>query len=202
MKNTTRLIDLLNRSLTGPLMEEEVFNRQVTQAIRRAVREYQIRIHPEHIINQDDELADRTWQAALDFLAACGVYSQSTGRVILYSQKELLSGLSSAPDQVWLGSGTDAVLERYRKVDDPLGTDQYGQPDRIAYPGRAVHPADAKLYPGTAGGCDLPCQPDDRSRAGNSRRFAARNPGSLGRGGFDAYRVQRVQADRGWPGPD
>jgi len=120
MKNSTRLLDVLNRSLTGPFAEEEAFNRQVTQGIRRVVREYQIRVHPDTIINQDDELADRTWQAALDFLAACGVYNQSTGRVIFYSREELLSRLAEAPDQVWLGSGTDAVLERYRKVEDPL----------------------------------------------------------------------------------
>jgi len=92
----------------------------VTRGIRRVVREYQIQVHPENIINQDDDLADRTWQAALDFLAACGVYNQSTSRVILYTLEELLSALADAPDQVWLGSGTDAVLERYRRVEDPL----------------------------------------------------------------------------------
>ena len=128
MKNSTRLLDVINRSLTGPMVEEEAFNRQVTKGIRRVVREYQIRIHPGHIINQDDQLADRTWQAALDFLAVCGVYSQSTGRVIQYSQKEILSALSGAPDQVWLGSGTDAVLERYRRVEDPLVPINMGSP--------------------------------------------------------------------------
>jgi methylamine---corrinoid protein Co-methyltransferase len=128
MKNSTRLLDVLNRSLTGPLLEEELFNRQVTQGIRRVVKEYQIRVHPENIVNQDDELADRTWQAALDFLAACGVYCQSTGRVIFYSQRELLNALSAAPDQVWLGSGTDAVLERYRKVEDSLVPINMGSP--------------------------------------------------------------------------
>jgi methylamine--corrinoid protein Co-methyltransferase len=128
MKNSARLMDVLQRGLTGPIMEEEAFNRQVTQGIRRVVREYQIRLHPEHIINQDDELADRTWQAALDFLAACGVYNQSTGRVIMYNQKELLNALAEAPDQVWLGSGTDAVLERYRRVEDPLVPLNMGSP--------------------------------------------------------------------------
>jgi methylamine--corrinoid protein Co-methyltransferase len=113
-------MDVIQRSLTGPLIEEDAFNRQVTLGIRRVVREYQIRIHPEHIINQDDDLADRTWQAALDFLAACGVYNQSTARVIHYSQAELLGALADAPDQVWLGSGAEAVLEKYRRVEDPL----------------------------------------------------------------------------------
>jgi methylamine---corrinoid protein Co-methyltransferase len=121
-------MDVIQRSLTGPLMEEDAFNRRVTQGIRRVVREYQIRVHPEDIINQDDELADHTWQAALDFLAGCGVYNQSTNRVFLYSQEEILDALSSAPDQVWLGSGTDAVLEQYRRVEDPLVPINMGSP--------------------------------------------------------------------------
>ncbi len=134
MKNTTRLLDIVNRSLSGPLVEEDAFNRQVTQGIRRVVKEYQIQIHSEHIINHDDELADRTWQAAIDFLATCGVYNKSTGRVILHSQKEILGALSVAPDQVWLGSGTDAVLERYRTVEDTQVPINMGSPIGMAIP--------------------------------------------------------------------
>lgn len=128
MKNTTRMMDLLNRSLTGPLMEEEAFNRQLTQGIRRAVRDYEIRVDREHIVNLDDDLADRTFQAALDFLAACGVYCQSTGRAILYTREEILERLRDAPSEVWEGSGADAVLERYRQVQAPFPPVNMGSP--------------------------------------------------------------------------
>ncbi len=128
MKNATRLMDVIQRGLTGPLMEEEVFNRQVTLGLRRVVKEYQIQLPPDVIINQDDELADRVWQAALDFLVVCGVYNQSTGRVILHSRDELLRGLSDAPEQVWLGSGSDAVLEHYRLVEDSRVPINMGSP--------------------------------------------------------------------------
>jgi hypothetical protein len=95
----------VQRSLIGPLMEEDAFNRQVTKGIRRVVREYQIRIHPEHIINQDDELADRTWQAALDFLAACGVYNQSTARVICTAGQSCSAPLQMLRTRSGCGSG-------------------------------------------------------------------------------------------------
>jgi len=119
MKNTSHLLDLIRRSLAGPLVDEEDFNlKRVSQGVYRVVREYEIRANPAAIVNQDDELADRVWQAALDFLAACGVYCQDTRRVILYSREEIEARLREAPSQVWLGEGTDACLEVARKVED------------------------------------------------------------------------------------
>ncbi len=120
MRHTTRLMEVIQRSLSGPIMDEEVFNnRHITGGIARVVKEYDIRIDKERIINQDDDLADRVFQAAIDFLASCGVYCQSTNRVILYSQEEIKSILRTAPAQVRLGAGTDEVLEVARKVEDP-----------------------------------------------------------------------------------
>jgi methylamine--corrinoid protein Co-methyltransferase len=134
MKNTTRLMDIVNRSLNGPLVEEEAFNWHVTQGIRKVVKDYQIKIHPEQIINLDDQLADRTWQAALDFLATCGIYNQSTGREILHTREEILGALSDAPDHVWLGCGTDSVLEHYRNVGDSSVPINMGSPIGMAIP--------------------------------------------------------------------
>jgi len=119
MRHTTRLMDVAQRSLNGPIMEEKQFNRLVTQEIRRVVAEYDIDIGSGHIVNMDDELADRVWSAAVDFLARCGVYCQSTGRVIRHSEEEIEDILKTAPDDVWMGEGTDAVHEIARKVEDP-----------------------------------------------------------------------------------
>jgi methylamine--corrinoid protein Co-methyltransferase len=119
MDRTARLFDLIDRSLSGPLREEEDFNRQVTQGIRKVTREYDIRVDRDCIINQDDALADRVWQAAVDFLAETGVYCQSTSRVIHHSKDEIAALLREAPSEVWLGEGADRVLERCRTVEDP-----------------------------------------------------------------------------------
>jgi methylamine--corrinoid protein Co-methyltransferase len=128
VKNTGRIMDVVNRALAGPMMEEEDFNRQVAQGIRRVVRQYDIRVPREHIVNLDDELADRTWQAAVDFLASCGVYCQSTGRVIEHGREEILRLVAAAPDEVRLGTGADAVVERYRPLGDPHPPLNMGSP--------------------------------------------------------------------------
>lgn len=146
MKHTTRLLDIIERSLRGPMMDEEDFNDQhVTQGLARVVKEYEIKVSQDQIINQDDDLADRVWEAAVDFLSECGVYCQTTNRVIQYSKKEIIDILRYAPDTVRVGQGTDAVQEYARKVEDPrrpllmgssIGTpieDEYFIPSMISY---------------------------------------------------------------------
>ncbi len=129
MKHTNRMLDIVNRSLTGPIVDEEDFNnRYVSQGIYRAVKEYGIKLDEKAIINTDDDLADRVWQAAVDFLATCGVYCQSTGRVILHSKSEIETILRTAPSQVRLGKGTDACLEVARNVEDPRVPLNMGSP--------------------------------------------------------------------------
>ncbi len=120
MRHTTRLMEIVQKSLSGPLMEEEQFNNErVTGGITRVIDEYEIQVSQDQIINMDDDLADRVWDAAVDFLAGCGIYCQTTNRVIQYSKEEILEILKYAPDQVWIGGGTDAVHETARGVSDP-----------------------------------------------------------------------------------
>ena len=91
MKHTTRLLDIIERSLNGPMMDEEDFNDQhVTQGLARVVKEFDITVSQDQIINQDDALADRVWEAAVAFLSECGVYCQTTNRVIQFSKKEII----------------------------------------------------------------------------------------------------------------
>jgi methylamine--corrinoid protein Co-methyltransferase len=120
MKAATLILDLVQRSLEGPLVEVEEFNnKNITQGLARVIRGYNLKVTKEHIINFDDDLADRVWEAAIDFLASCGVYCQNTSRLILYSKDEIRAILNSAPENVWLGEGKDAVQEVARKVGDP-----------------------------------------------------------------------------------
>lgn len=120
MKHTTRIMNIVQRSLDGPIIEEEDFNnKNVSQGLARVVAKYEIKVDKDRIVNFDDDLADRVWDAALDFLASCGVYCQNTGRVILHSREEIETILKKAPDNVWIGAGTDAIHEVVRGVEDP-----------------------------------------------------------------------------------
>jgi methylamine--corrinoid protein Co-methyltransferase len=139
-------MDVIQRSLTGPLMDEDNFNDQhVTAGINRVVDQFEIKVDQKTIINQDDDLADRVWDAALDFLCECGVYCQTTNRVILFNKKEIEDILKYAPGSVTVGQGTDAVTEYAREVEDnrrpllmgsSIGTpieDEFFVPSMISY---------------------------------------------------------------------
>jgi methylamine--corrinoid protein Co-methyltransferase len=120
MEEPTRLLDIVNRSLTGPIIDEATFDKEhVTEGIARVVKKYEIHADRETLVNQDDELADRVWLAALDFLATCGVYCQSTKRVLQFSREEIENFLKQAPDRIEYGAGDDQRLEVARKVEDP-----------------------------------------------------------------------------------
>ena len=106
MKNTNRLMDIIQRCLAGPIIDEQQFDLEhVTQGIRRVVKQYDIRFDRSHVVNLDDKLADRVWAAALDFLTTCGIYCLDTGRVILFSREEIEQILADAPAEVQLGTG-------------------------------------------------------------------------------------------------
>ena len=120
MKNNGRMLDIVDRGLNGPLVDENDFDKKhVTQGIKRVVAEYDIKVNTDTIINHDDDLADRVWNAAIDFFVTCGVYNKDSGRVIFHSKNEIADLLKGAPEQVLLGEGHDGVLEKARKVEDP-----------------------------------------------------------------------------------
>jgi methylamine---corrinoid protein Co-methyltransferase len=120
MRNASRILDIMERCVSGPMVEEDDFDQKhVTEGLQRVVSKYNIAVNTNDIINQNDDLADRIWSAAIDFLAECGVYSKDSHRVILHSENEIKSLLKAAPSEVLLGEGRDAVLEKARNVEDP-----------------------------------------------------------------------------------
>jgi methylamine--corrinoid protein Co-methyltransferase len=120
MIDTDRLVDIVNRSLTGPVVEERNFDlNHVAAGVQRVVREYEIKADRTHVVNLDDDLADRIWLAAVDFLASCGVYSKDTGRVILFGREEIEHLVRNAPSRVSMGEGPDARVDMARTLDDP-----------------------------------------------------------------------------------
>ncbi len=120
MTDVTRLIDVVNRSLTGPVVEEQTFDlKHVAAGVQRVVAEYEIKAGKDHVVNLDADMADRVWAAAVDFLASCGVYSKDSGRVILFGREEIEQLVRHAPSQVAIGEGPDARIDMARTVEDP-----------------------------------------------------------------------------------
>jgi len=119
MKQNPRLIDVLTRAESGPIMDEADFERGLLgPEIKKLVEKYDIRYTGEEIINCNDDLADRVFQAALDLAGAVGVFNQSTSRRMIWSREEIESDLKNAPSVASLGDGEEQFLVTSRKPDD------------------------------------------------------------------------------------
>lgn len=121
MDKLTRFLDVIDRTYSGPMVDEGEFDlKYVAGGVQRVLQKYTIKFNKDNIIQQDDALIDRAFEAGLDFLVECGVYDRSTGRLIKFSMAEIEAVLHSAPAQITMGEGEDARVFRTRKVEDPV----------------------------------------------------------------------------------
>ena len=120
MQKIQRLLDVIDKVYDGPIVDEKEFdNKSVSAGVARVIKKYEIAFDKEQIIQQDDELVDRLWQAAMDFLVECGIYHADTQRVITFTKDEIEAALDTATAEITIGSGTDARVLRPRQVEDP-----------------------------------------------------------------------------------
>ncbi len=105
--------EVINRSENGELMEERAYDRLVGKVSKEVIKKYNIKYDPEEIVTSDDNLADRLFNAAVEFFVKVGVYNCDTGRVINFKEKELFEALEATPDQIVWGQGRDQrILHR------------------------------------------------------------------------------------------
>ncbi len=122
MRNTTRLLDVLDRVETGPIVEESQWDMfLVPDEVGRIQAEFDINLNAlgDTLVPDDDGLADRVFEAGLALAERLGVYCVSTSRQIKFSRAEILTALAIAPTEVTFGEGGDRHTERKRKIEDP-----------------------------------------------------------------------------------
>ncbi|MBN1266678.1 MAG: monomethylamine:corrinoid methyltransferase [Anaerolineales bacterium] len=120
MRNATRLVDILDRMEHGPIMVENDYDMKVIVAnVPKLTKKYEIKFDGENLVNTDDAMADRLFEAGLELAALAGVYCQSNSRRMLWSKEEILDTIKWAPTEVKIGSGHDEHVEYRRDVEDP-----------------------------------------------------------------------------------
>jgi methylamine--corrinoid protein Co-methyltransferase len=129
MQNTTRLLDVLDRAASGPFVDEKEFDLKIVAGgVARMLRKYGIRFNPDQLIQRDDDLNDRLFQAAVEFLEETGVYHKNAQRLMKFSRREIEEALRWAPAEIPFGEGPDARVMRTRAVEDPRPPQVSGGP--------------------------------------------------------------------------
>ena len=119
MATAYRIWEMLDRSRTGPFMDEDDFlPRRFTPTLKKLIKDYEIKYDPETPCPSDDAMDDRIWQAAWDLVREVGYYNTDSHRLIEVSNDEIKEALYMAKDRYWVGGGKDAVLWRHRQVED------------------------------------------------------------------------------------
>ena len=100
-------------------MDEKSWNLGLFKKMESLKKEYRL-AHPKEptVFNLDEEMADRAFEAAVDFLASTGVYCSSTQRVITLSQNEIRQAIREAPSEITVGEGRDSRVIRKREIRD------------------------------------------------------------------------------------
>jgi methylamine--corrinoid protein Co-methyltransferase len=112
------LPEIVNRSENGPYMKESEYDLTLAKTVMKLVGEYDLTYDPKILVPDDDDLADRLYQASLNLFVEMGVYNQSTQRRIMFTREEVEAAVAAAPSSLVLGTGKDLVVERHRKIED------------------------------------------------------------------------------------
>jgi len=110
---------VVERALNGPICTERDFELEIfVPNLRKVIEKYDIKYDPQHPVPADDDLADRVWEAGLEFLSETGVYCLDTERRILFTREEIAGALETGPRGTVFGEGKDARKMPRRSPED------------------------------------------------------------------------------------
>jgi hypothetical protein len=113
------LIEVFDRADNGPLIPDtDYYMNRFVPKLAEIIDRYQIKWDRQTIVNSDDDLADRVFQAAIDLIAEVGAYCPDTNRVMEFNRSEILKAVQQAPKAARFGEGREAKTMYGRDVDD------------------------------------------------------------------------------------
>jgi len=120
MRNTVRLLDVLDRMEHGPIIEEQDYDMTLVPSTMAALqKKYNIKIPADApIVSDDDGFADRLYAAGLEMAETIGVFNQDTSRRALWTKNEILDAIGLAPNQLTVGEFPDQHTIHHRQPED------------------------------------------------------------------------------------
>jgi methylamine--corrinoid protein Co-methyltransferase len=90
-KETVGVFESYDRARSGPRVDEKDWDRKITfQTAHKLKEKYKLKFDRSVIIPTDTDMIDRLYQAGLEMLVEMGIYCMDTGRVIKYTEEEVL----------------------------------------------------------------------------------------------------------------
>jgi len=135
MRTRGRLLQVLDKAETGPIISERDFDREFIQkSIKNLVQKYDIRWEEDVFLPHDDALADRVFEAGYELALNTGIFCTSTKRRMVWTRDELDEVINTSPTSVTLGDGEDTVVISTRRPDDDKRVAVCGGPYGIPVP--------------------------------------------------------------------
>lgn len=111
--------DVIDRAIDGPLIaDQDYYLKRYVPELNKVIQKYNIKYNPDTPLPSDDALADRVFEAAVEFFEKVGAYCPDTARVMEFTGEEILQAAEKAPAESYFGEGTDRKIMRSRKPDE------------------------------------------------------------------------------------
>lgn len=112
------LLEIAERTQTGEKIEDKKWDRAFYETITALVKKYGIALPREHrFINIDDDIVERAYEAAIEFLATMGIYCLTTKRRVSLTREEILTAIREAPTEILMGCERDRRIWKQRKIE-------------------------------------------------------------------------------------
>ncbi len=114
-----KMWDIISLAETGPFIEDKDFNYKIlVPKLNEVIKKYEVKYDPDHPVPSDDGMADRVWQAAIEFFVHTGVLNINTHRRMMVDESEIREALYATPGRYEVGAGKDARVWEHRQVED------------------------------------------------------------------------------------
>jgi len=112
-------LDFMERAIKGRVISENDFNMKVLiPNVAKTVKKYEIKYDPENPLVTDDDLADRLYNGAIEFLVNTGIYCEDTNRIIQFDRDEIVKAVDGFSGERYFGEGYDRKVFKTRKPED------------------------------------------------------------------------------------
>lgn len=112
------LLEIAERTQTGEKVEEAAWDREFYKTITELVKKYKIEFPGgDCFVNMYDDLAERAFEAAIEFLEKMGVYCITTRRRVRLTREEILTAIREAPTEILMGEHRDRRVWKQKKIE-------------------------------------------------------------------------------------